>query len=104
MHDGQEDAEQIIDTSSRPVREQQHLLQDAELSIDQLHRMEETTRRAMERKRQSEMQEVDQKRARIEPFAQNFAVIFTDNLAAMNEMEEAEEEMDESDLAECMDY
>jgi len=51
MHDGQEDAEQIIDTSSRPVREQQHLLQDAELSIEQLHRMEENKRRAMERKR-----------------------------------------------------
>ena len=51
MHDGQEDAEQIIDTSSRPVRELQHLLQDAELSIEQLHRMEENKRRAMERKR-----------------------------------------------------
>jgi hypothetical protein len=30
--------------------------------------------------------------------------VYTDILAGMNENEEAEEQMDESDLAECMDY
>lgn len=104
MHDGQEDAEQIIDTSSRPFREQQRPLEDADLSMEQLQRMEENKKRAMERKRQSELQQVDQKRAKVEPIPQNFAVVYTDILAGMNENEEAEEQMDESDLAECMDY
>ena len=53
MHDDQEEAEQIIDTTSRP---QPNLT----LSSDQLKAIEERRRWAMERKRQTEMQEEQQ--------------------------------------------
>ena len=97
MHDGQEDAEQIIDTTSRPFKQ-------PELSTEQLQAIEENKRKAMERKRLSALVEAsEQKRPKVEETNNNFSVVYTDNAAGMDDVL-SDNDMDDLDIADCMDY